>query len=544
MSGHPPKASPAGGIPIYDSARRPPPFIEEWLELFHFRALVTHWALRNITLRYKRSVLGVFWTVIEPLTLMIVLTIVFSNIFVGTIQRFPVYVLAGLTLFDFFSRASLHMVDEITVSQNLSQRIHAPMSTFAVAAIASYLINWAVALVPMALVMAFLGHPFTWALVTVPAAMLVMAMFTLGVGLVVSTLGAFFHDFKLVYQALLTALFYASPIIYPLDIVPDRFKGLILANPLTYLCRIFRDPFSSVGRRPAESGSTRAAWPWRRCSSAGGSSPVGETPLSIEPELRVAPLPAVEAAEPAVQLEGVGVRYRVPLEEIASFKEFVLRRMLHGIRYRELWALQEVDLEIRAGEIFGIVGRNGAGKSTMLKVIARVLRPTAGRVVVRGTVAPLLELGAGFHADLTGEENIFLNGSLLGYTRREIQDQFDEVIEFSELQDFIHLPIRKYSTGMVARLGFAVATMYRPDLLLVDEVLAVGDLRFQEKCLDRIHGFRERGTAILLVTHAVETIQEHCERAACLDAGRVAAIGPPAEVLDTYRACLTGPAST
>lgn len=258
MSGHPPKAFPASGTPVYDSAKRPPPFIEEWLELFHFRALVAHWALRNITLRYKRSVLGVFWTVIEPLTLMIVLTIVFSNIFVGTIQRFPVYVLAGLTLFDFFSRASLHMADEITISQNLSQRIHAPMSTFAVAAIASYMVNWAVALIPMALVMAFLGHPFSWALVTLPPAMLLMAMFTLGVGLVVATLGAFFHDFKLVYGALLTVLLYSTPIIYPLEIVPDKFQALILANPLTYLLGVFRDPIFLGRVAPATAWATSA----------------------------------------------------------------------------------------------------------------------------------------------------------------------------------------------------------------------------------------------------------------------------------------------
>lgn len=265
--------------------------------------------------------------------------------------------------------------------------------------------------------------------------------------------------------------------------------------------------------------------------------------MSIEPELTLEPSLPIADAEPAVRLDGVGVRYRVPLEEIASFKEFVLRRVLHGIRYRELWALKGVDLEIRPGEIFGIVGRNGAGKSTLLKVIARVLRPTEGRVRVRGTVAPLLELGAGFHPDLTGEENILLNGSLLGYSGRQIREQMSGVVEFSALGDFIHLPIRKYSTGMVARLGFAVATMYRPDLLLVDEVLAVGDLRFQEKCLERIHGFRERGTAILLVTHSVETIEQHCERAAWLEGGRLAAVGAPGKVVEQYRIALSAPAA-
>ena len=251
------------------------------------------------------------------------------------------------------------------------------------------------------------------------------------------------------------------------------------------------------------------------------------------------PDPTATAADlgrrPSIELEGVGVRFRVPEEKIPSFKEYLVHLLTRGMRYREFWAVDGADLSIRQGESFGIVGPNGAGKSTLLKVIARVLRPTRGRIVVRGRIAPLLELGAGFHVDLTGEENIYLNGTLLGYGTREIESRFAEVVEFSELENFVHLPIRKYSTGMVARLGFSVATMYRPDVLLIDEILAVGDLRFQRKCLERIDRFRTEGTTVLMVSHVLETLEQHCERVAWMDSGRVQAGGPASEVLRRYR---------
>jgi len=235
-----------------------------------------------------------------------------------------------------------------------------------------------------------------------------------------------------------------------------------------------------------------------------------------------------------VQLTDVSVLFRVPTQRILSFKEYVLQRLAMRIHYRDLWALRGVSLDILPGESFGIVGRNGAGKSTLLKVICRVLRPTSGRVVIRGRVAPLLELGAGFHPDLTGRENVVMNATILGHSRAAILEAMDEIIGFSELEGFIDAPIRTFSSGMTARLGFAVATQFRPEVLVLDEVLAVGDVGFQEKCLARIHGFREQGTTILLVSHSLDTIEGHCDRAAWLDQGRIAALGIPSEVLPQY----------
>jgi len=193
-------------------------------------------------------------------------------------------------------------------------------------------------------------------------------------------------------------------------------------------------------------------------------------------------------------------------------------------------------MEMRQGEIFGIIGLNGAGKSTLLKVISRVLKPTLGRVWVRGRVAPLLELGAGFHPELTGRENVFLNGLLLGYAQAEITSHFEEILDFADLSGFIDAPLRTYSTGMVARLGFSVATMKQPDILIVDEVLSVGDEQFQRKCHNRLTQFQENGTTILLVSHSTDLIAKLCNRAAWLEHGHLRMVGKPWMLLPVIEA--------
>jgi len=240
-------------------------------------------------------------------------------------------------------------------------------------------------------------------------------------------------------------------------------------------------------------------------------------------------------SEQVIHLEDVSVRYRVPSERIGTFKEYMIRRLRRQVKMRTFWALKGININVFRGEIFGIVGDNGAGKSTLLKVVARVLRPTKGRVIVKGRVAPLLELGAGFHPELTGKENIFLNGSLLGFGHREMQEKYDQIVNFSELGEFINAPIRTYSTGMYTRLGFAVATASAPDVLIVDEILGVGDETFQKKCAMRIEEFCGRGTSILLVSHNMDKIAGMCKRAVWLDHGIMKFLGEPSQVIQAYR---------
>jgi ABC-2 type transport system ATP-binding protein len=237
----------------------------------------------------------------------------------------------------------------------------------------------------------------------------------------------------------------------------------------------------------------------------------------------------------AIVLENIGVCYRTPTERILTFKEYAIRWVQGKVRHRQVWALRDVQLHIRRGETFGLIGRNGAGKSTLLKLVARILRPTTGKVIVRGKIAPLLEFGAGFHPELTGRENVYLYGAMLGFSRQEMDEKFNRIVDFSELWDFIDSPIRTYSSGMTARLGFAVATDIQPDILLVDEVLSVGDEAFQRKSSSRMHEFRERGATILMVSHNMEVIEQMCQRAAWLDHGALLATGSPAEVIQAYR---------
>jgi ABC-type polysaccharide/polyol phosphate transport system ATPase subunit len=240
----------------------------------------------------------------------------------------------------------------------------------------------------------------------------------------------------------------------------------------------------------------------------------------------------------------VSVQYRVPRERVPTFKEFAIRWLRRNLVFELLDAVSHVSLRVGRGESVGIVGRNGAGKSTLLKVIARVLRPTEGSVSVRGRVAPLLELGAGFDHELTGRENVFLNGALLGRSRRDMLQRFDEIVAFAELHDFIDAPLRTYSTGMVARLGFAIATDVDADVLLVDEALSVGDFEFQHKCMERIRTMRRGGASLVLVSHDPETVRSLCERVMWIDGGRAVAVGPPGEVLDAFVSGAVPPRAT
>jgi ABC-2 type transport system ATP-binding protein len=234
----------------------------------------------------------------------------------------------------------------------------------------------------------------------------------------------------------------------------------------------------------------------------------------------------------AVDVLDVSKHFRLYHEKYTSLKE----RVLHAGRnpYEEFWALREVAFGVLEGETVGIVGRNGSGKSTLLKCISGILQPTKGKVVVRGQLAALLELGAGFQPELSGRENIFLNASLLGLSSREVERRFDDIVAFAELEHFIDNQVKYYSSGMYMRLGFAVAVNVEPDILVIDEVLAVGDENFQQKCMGRIKQFQEEGRTILFVTHSPDQVRQICDRAVVLDAGQLVTMGGAAEALHTY----------
>lgn len=236
-----------------------------------------------------------------------------------------------------------------------------------------------------------------------------------------------------------------------------------------------------------------------------------------------------------IRFAHVSKRFVLHHERPRSFQDLAVNLFRHtGNSREEFWALRDVSFAVEQGETVGIIGPNGSGKSTALKLVSRIIEPTSGQVEADGRVGALLELGAGFHPDLTGRENIYLNGSILGISRRGINRRFDSIVAFAELSRFIDMPVRNYSSGMMMRLGFAVATSFQPDILLVDEVLAVGDQSFQAKCLQRIAQMRERGVTILFVSHGLDSVRRLCNRVVWLDEGRVQDIGPADQVIVKY----------
>jgi len=243
-----------------------------------------------------------------------------------------------------------------------------------------------------------------------------------------------------------------------------------------------------------------------------------------------------------IRIRDAGVCYRLYREKVSTLKEAVVNRFRHLRSAEMFWAVRHVSLEIEPGEAIALVGHNGSGKSTLLKTIAGVLMPDEGEVLVQGRISPMIELGAGFDPELSGRDNIFLNGALLGFSRRQMEGKFDRIVAFSELGDFIDMPIKNYSSGMYARLGFAIAQDVEPDILIVDEVLAVGDERFQEKCKARIRDFRAAGITFCFVSHNYEAARELCPRAAVLHHGRLAFDGAIGQAWERYRELERGPA--
>ncbi len=236
-----------------------------------------------------------------------------------------------------------------------------------------------------------------------------------------------------------------------------------------------------------------------------------------------------------IEVKNVSMSFRLSQDRIQSIKEYLVTLAKGKLKYKEFWALKNVSFTVRPGEVLGIIGRNGAGKSTILKVISGILKPTEGSVSVRGNIVPMLELGSGFDFDLTGRENIYLNGSILGYSSHFLDEKYDEIVSFSELGEFIEMPIRNYSSGMMMRLAFSIATVVNPEILIVDEILAVGDEAFQRKSRQRMLELMGGGTTVLFVSHSLDQIREMCDRVLWLDHGQIKMLGETKEVCDAYQ---------
>lgn len=239
--------------------------------------------------------------------------------------------------------------------------------------------------------------------------------------------------------------------------------------------------------------------------------------------------------ENAVELHDIEMHFNMSKEKLENLKEYFLKLVRRQLMFEDFVALDHVSVNIKKGDVFGVVGLNGSGKSTTLKVISGILKPTRGTVEVDGVIAPLIELGAGFDMDLTARENIYLNGSVLGFSKKFMDSKFDEIVEFSEMKDFLDVPMKNYSSGMVARIGFAIATVTTPDILIVDEILSVGDFLFQQKCEERINRMMNDDTTVIIVSHSIEQIERLCKHCMWLEHGKVKMIGDTKTVCDAYK---------
>lgn len=222
-----------------------------------------------------------------------------------------------------------------------------------------------------------------------------------------------------------------------------------------------------------------------------------------------------------VEVKDVSMRFRLPTQKIDNVKEFFIKFVKRQLKYKDFWVLKHISFHVNRGESVGILGRNGAGKSTLLKMISGIIDPTEGCIRVRGSIVPLLKLGAGFDGNATGRENVFLNGAMLGFSKKEMQAKYDSIVKFAELEEFMDMPLKNYSQGMIARLGFSIAVDVKPDLLIVDEVLAVGDAAFQDKCAKKIAELQEAGTTLLLVSHSASQVQKLCKSALWIKNGEI-----------------------
>lgn len=239
----------------------------------------------------------------------------------------------------------------------------------------------------------------------------------------------------------------------------------------------------------------------------------------------------------AIKIQHVGMDFNIANEQLNSFKEYAIALAKRKLVFKPFTALEDITITINRGDVYGIVGTNGSGKSTLLKIIAGVLEPTRGTVEVNGSIAPLIELGAGFDPELTARENVYLNGALLGYSHKFLDSKFDEIVEFAEVENFVDMPLKNYSSGMIARIAFAIATATTPDILIVDEALSVGDFMFQRKCEDRIRELvREHGTTLLFVSHSIDQVEGLCEKALWIEKGTMRMAGSAHDVCEAYRA--------
>ena len=487
-----------------------------WHNFSKYRPLIRELVTRDLKVKYRRSFLGYVWSILNPLLMMLLQTLVFSYMFRFQIENFPLYLICGNTLFNFFNESTNMGMGSVLGNSSLIKKVYVPKFIFPISRVVSSFVNLLFSLAAIILVMLITRSPFHLTILLVWAPLVLLFLFTCGIALLLSALAVYFRDLQYLYGIVTMAWMYATPLFYPISALPPFMVAIVKLNPLYHYINCMRC-LVMYGTVPGPNT-------WFACIvCAVGMMVVG---LAAFRKL------------PIIQVDNVSMRFNLAQEKTETLKEYTVKLLKHQLFFNEFYALQDVSFSIEPGESVALIGRNGSGKSTMLKLIAGVMYPSKGSVRVNGEIAPLIELGAGFDMELTARENVYLNGAVLGHDRAYMDEHFKNIIDFAELWDFVDVPVKNYSSGMIARLGFSIATEVRADILACDEILSVGDFMFQQKCHDRMEQMLSGGTTLLFVSHDINQVKQLCKRAIWIDHGHLRGDGPSAEVCDAYVAAM------
>ncbi len=500
------------------------------LEQFEYRELLYQMTLRDLLLRYKQTVMGFGWAVFMPLVNTAVFSVIFTR--VATLETpvpYPVFAFCGLWVWNFFAATLRFSVTSLSSNPALVSKVYFPREIFPFSAVIVGLVDFAVGSLVLVALMLWYQVPFGMHLFWLPVVIAVHVSFTAAVALILSMANLFYRDIKYLFEIVITVWMFATSVVYPVDRIGGKLGSVLRLNPMTPIVDAYRAVFLFDTAPPALFGATAVASVARLALRLARVPPLG---IRVRRECLT--------WHPRYVFDNVSKKFRRG-ERHDSLRDLVPSLVRRALRERrpdaldteEFWALRNVSFEVAPGEALGIIGANGAGKSTTLKVLTKILKPTIGRCAVTGRIGALIEVAAGFHPDLTGRENVFLQGAIMGMKRLEIAERFDEIVDFAGVADFIDTPVKRYSSGMNARLGFSIAAHLRPDVLIIDEVLSVGDMAFQQKCFERMLAYKRRGIAIVLVSHNLQAVASLCDRAVLL-AGHVVSAGPTADVLGVY----------
>ena len=500
-----------------------------------YRFLLSQLVIRDFKIKYKRSVLGVLWSILYPLLMMMVMAIVFSNMFKFNMEgvNYLVYLMSGLVIFNYFSEATNSALISITSNASLINKVYIPKYIFPIAKCLFVAINFVLSLLPLFLIVAFSGNAAEGTkcylnvyYLLLPFIYVCMFMFTVGVGYILSTIAVFLRDMIYIWGIFLTILNYFTPIFYSITILPEWLQSIFKLNPLYQFINATRD-ILLFSKMPS----------WENlvlCFVYGVVFMI--IGLFVFKKKQNKFIYYLSDGVTMIRINDVSMKFNLGVEKDNSLKMTFIRLFDRKKRVKksDFWALRHITFNVEKGDVVGLIGANGAGKSTLLKVVSGVLKPTEGSVEVDGVISPMIELGAGFDQDLTARENIYLNGAILGYSKEFLDSKFDEIVEFSELREFLDVPVKNFSSGMVAKLAFSISTIVEPEILIVDEILSVGDIKFQEKSKGKMMSMIKGGTTVLYVSHSLESIKDLCNKVIWLDHGKMIMAGETEKVCDAY----------